>query len=37
MFFDFFNVTASFQDSLNKILTDKLDIFVEIYLDNILI
>lgn len=30
------NVWASFQDYINKILTEKLDIFDVIYLDNIL-
>ncbi len=31
------NVLASFQDYINKILTEKLDIFVVVYLDNIMI
>ncbi len=31
------NVPASFQGYINKVLAEKLDIFVVIYLDNILI
>ena len=31
------NASASFQDFINKILTEKLDIFVIVYLDDILI
>lgn len=31
------NVSAIFQDYINKILVDKLDVFVILYLDNILI
>ena len=37
MLFGFFNVPATFQRYINKILAEKLDIFVIIYLDNILI
>ena len=37
MFFGLFNTPATFQDYINKILAKKLDIFVIIYLDNILI
>ena len=35
--FDFFNALATFQGYVNKILAKKLDVFVIIYLDNILI
>lgn len=35
--FDLSNTPASFQRSINKILAEKLDIFVIVYLDNILI
>ena len=35
--FRLFNVLASFQDYINKILAEKLDIFVVVYLDDILI
>ena len=35
--FGLFNTPASFQRYINKILTEKLDIFVILYLDNILI
>ena len=35
--FDLFNAPASFQRYINKILAEKLDIFVIVYLDNILI
>ena len=35
--FGLFNTPASFQDYINKILTEKFDIFVIIYLDNIFI
>ena len=35
--FSLSNVSASFQDYINKIFTKKLDIFVVVYLDNILI
>ena len=37
MFFGLSNAPASFQGYVNKILAEKLDIFVIIYLDNILI
>ena len=35
--FRLFNAPASFQDYINKILAEKLDIFIIIYLDDILI
>ena len=35
--FDFFNAPANFQEYVNKILAEKLDVFVIIYLDGILI
>ena len=35
--FGLFNTPASFQDYINKILAKKLDIFVIVYLDDILI
>ena len=35
--FGLFNVPASFQSDINKILVEKLDIFVIIYLDDIFI
>ena len=35
MFFRFFNIPASFQSYINKILAKKLNIFVIVYLDNI--
>ncbi len=35
--FGLFNAPASFQGYINKILTEKLDIFVVVYLDEILI
>ncbi len=35
--FSLFNVPASFQGYINKILAEKLDIFVVVYLDDILI
>ena len=35
--FELSNALASFQDYINKILAEKLDVFVIIYLDNILI
>ena len=35
--FSFFNALATFQEYINKILAEKLDIFVIIYLDDILI
>ena len=37
MFFGFFNVPASFQGYVNKIIAEKLDIFVIMYLNEILI
>lgn len=37
MLFSFSNVSASFQNYINKILAKKLDIFVMIYFDNILV
>ncbi len=37
MSFGFSNVPASFQGYINKILAEKLDIFIVVYLDNILI
>ena len=37
MLFSLFNTSASFQGYINKILVKKLDIFVIVYLDNILI
>ena len=37
MFFGLSNTPASFQGYINKILAKKLDIFVIIYLDDILI
>ena len=37
MFFDFSNALASFQDYITKILTKKLDIFVIVYFNYILI
>ena len=37
MFFGLFNPLATFQKYINKILARKLDIFIIIYLDNILI
>ena len=35
--FGLFNVPASFQSYINKILAEKLDIFVIVYLNDILI
>ncbi len=35
--FGFSNASASFQGYINKILTEKLDIFIVVYLDDILI
>lgn len=35
--FDLSNILASFQDYINKMLAEKLVLFVVIYLDNILI
>ena len=37
MFFGLLNAPASFQDYINKNLAKKLDIFIIIYLNNILI
>ena len=37
MFFGLFNTLTIFQGYINKILVEKLDIFIIIYLDNILI
>ena len=37
MFFDLSNAPTTSQGYVNKILAEKLDIFVDIYLDNILI
>ena len=37
MFFGLFNAPTTFQRYVNKILVDKLDIFVIVYLDDILI
>ena len=37
MFFGFSNIPATFQGYVNKILAEKLDIFVIVYLDDILI
>ena len=37
MFFGLFNALATFQGYVNKILAEKFDIFVIVYLDNILI
>ena len=37
MFFGLSNGLATFQRYINKILTEKLDIFAIVYLDNILI
>ena len=37
MFFSLSNTSAIFQGYVNKILAEKLDIFVVIYLNNILI
>ena len=37
MFFDFSNIPTTFQGYINKILAKKLDVFVIIYLDDILI
>ncbi len=35
--FDLSNISASFQGYINMILTEKLDIFIVMYLNNILI
>ena len=37
MHFGLANAPASFQEYINKILAEKLDVFVIVYLDNILI
>lgn len=37
MFFGFSNTSTNFQDYINKILAEKLNIFVIVYLDNILV
>lgn len=37
MFFSLSNILASFQGNINKIFTEKLDIFITVYLDNILV
>ena len=37
MSFELFNAPASFQDYINKIPAKKLDVFVIVYLDDILI
>ena len=37
MFFGLSNALASFQGYINKILVEKLDIFVIVYLDDILV
>lgn len=37
MLFGFSNAPASFQGYINKILAEKLDIFIMVYLDDILI
>lgn len=37
MFFGFSNILASFSGYINKIFTEKLDISVVVYLDDILI
>ena len=37
MSFGLSNVTATFQEYINKILTEKLDIFIIVYLNYILI
>ena len=37
MFFDLLNILANFQGYINKIPIKKLDVFVIIYLDDILI
>ena len=37
MFFGLFNALATFQEYINKILAEKFDIFVVVYLDDILI
>lgn len=37
MLFDLFNAAARFQSYINKILAKKLDIYIIVYLDNIVI
>ena len=37
MFFGLSNASASFQGYVNKILAEKLDVFVTVYLDDILV
>ena len=37
MLFELFNAFVSFQDYINKILAEKLDIFVIVYLNDIFI
>ena len=37
MFFSFFNALTTFQKYINKIFAKKLNIFITVYLDNILI
>ena len=37
MLFGLFNAPATFQEYVNKILTEKLDVFVIVYLNDILI
>ena len=36
-FFDFINALTSFQDLINRILIEKLNIFIIVYLNNIII
>ena len=37
MFFGLFNISASFRNYINKILTEKLNIFIIVYFDDIFI
>ena len=37
MFYDLFNASATFLGYVNKIMAEKLDIFIIVYLDDILI
>ena len=37
IFFGFFNILVIFQEYINKILAKKLDVFIIVYLNNILI
>ena len=37
MLFELLNILASFQDYINKMLVKKLDLFIIVYLDDILI